>query len=126
MKKVLSLLILTALLSACSSLSPNYSKSPGRIPVVGKRYAGVKTKIRSVDNGEVLFVRGCKLGNNVWLYPGEHTLSVACVAGYPWGSVIDHVDVPLTIKMGYRYELQGRFDNQEPAVDIKEIPVWLD
>ena len=126
MKKVLSLFILNALLSACSTLPSEYSKSPGRTPVVGKRYAGVKTQIRSVDNGEILFVRENKLGNKVWLYPGNHILSVTCVAGYPWGCFIDHVDVPLTVKLGYRYELQGRFDNKEPAVDIKEVPVWLE
>jgi len=126
MKKILPLFVLIALLSACSTLPPQYSKSPGRTPVVGKRYAGVKTKIRSVNNGDVLFVSENKLGNKVWLCPGDYTLSVACMAGYPWGSFIDHVDVPLTVKLGYRYELQGRFDNKEPAVDIQEIPVWLE
>ena len=122
MKKVLSLFILTALLSACSTLTPEYSKSPGKILVEGKRYAGVKTKIRSVDHEDVFN----KPSKEILLYPGDHTLSVACVMGYPWGSVIDHVDVPLTIKMGYRYELQGRFDNEEPVVDVKSIPVWLE
>lgn len=126
MKKVLALLILTALLNACSTLPQDYSKAPGRIPVVGKSYAGVKTMIRSVDNGDVLFVRGNRLGNKLWLYPGDYTLSVVCAAGYPWGSFSDYVDVPLTIKMGYRYELQGRFENKAPAVDIKEIPDWLE
>lgn len=126
MKKVFLLFMLTALLNACSTLPSAYTQSPGRTPVVGKSYAGVKTKIRSVNNGEILFVRGDKLGNEVWLSPGDYTVSVACLQGYPWGSVIDPVDVPLTVKLGYRYELQGRFENKEPAVDIKAIPVWLD
>lgn len=121
MRKI-AILLFAAILSGCATLPPEYAKSPDKSLVIGKTANGVQTQIRSVDDGEVLFVKGYQLGNQVWLSPGPHKLSISCVKVDSWGSMIDHKDISLNVKLNHTYELQASFAGKEPSVAIKEIP----
>jgi hypothetical protein len=120
MKKI-AILMFAAILGGCATLPPECAKSPGKSLVIGKTANGVQTQIRSVDDGEVLFVRGYQLGNKVWLSPGPHKLSISCVKVESWGSIGDHTDISLNVKKDYTYELQASFVGKEPSVTVKEI-----
>lgn len=62
-------------------------------------------QIRSIDGGEILWVRGYHLGDKVWPEPGVHKLSVVCSTSYSWGAITSGTDVDMNIQPGYTYFL---------------------
>lgn len=116
----LTIIILAAMLGGCASLPPEYSKEPGRCLVKGEAVGNVKALIRSVDDGDVLFVRRYNLGNKVWLNPGPHTLSISCVKTESWGSKISHKNILFSAKENHSYGLQAMFQDETPIVLIYE------
>jgi len=73
--------------------------------------------IRSVDGGNILWVRGYHLGDKVWLEPGVHKLSVICSTSYDWGTMTRGVDVDMDIHPGYTYFLAA-----SQIKDTSDIP----
>jgi hypothetical protein len=95
-------------------------------PVTPKRPAWITDlEIRSVDGGEVIWVRGHHLGDKVWLEPGSHTVSVMCRTTYPWGAIISGTDVKIETKAGYdcflaASQLQVASDKPQVTITMKE------
>lgn len=120
MKKII-LLIVAALLTACSSPHVDLSPAPGKCYVETDSSLFVETHIRSIDGVTDLFLDG-ESGDNVWIAPGTHQLTVVCQAKHPWNKLTEDVVVDVELKKGYRYELQAHFDAKTPIVEVKEIP----
>lgn len=79
--------------------------------------------IRSVDGGDILWVRPYHLGGKVWLEPGQHKISVICYTDYSWGTTSRGTDVDLSVKSGCTYSLsasQLKSASDIPYVDAIE------
>ena len=111
------ILLLTLLISGCSSLPPQYAASPTRCLVRGASEGNADVLIRSVDDGAVLWVKGYHLGHEAWLEPGVHKVSVMCSTSTAWGTYSAGTDVEMTIQPGYTY-----FLTTDPIKDISEKP----
>ena len=104
MKKILVLLI-AGLISGCSTLPPQYSASPSRCLVRGVSSGNSDVKIRCVDGGDVIYVRGYHLGHEVWLETGVHKISVMCYANFSWGTHMYGTNVQIDVQPGFTYLL---------------------
>ena len=100
-------LIPILLLSGCSTLPEQYAATPTRSLVKGRSniLTSSEVQIRSVDDGDVIWVNSYHLGNKVWLEPGSHKISVACTSHYTWGSYMVCTDVTIDVQTGYTYFL---------------------
>jgi hypothetical protein len=79
--------------------------------------------IRTVDDGEILWIRGYHLGDKVWLEPGIHKISVMCSTDYSWGTLTRGTDIDLNVKPGCTYFLaasQLKDTADSPHVEVTE------
>jgi len=82
--------------------------------------------IRSVDDGNVLWVHPNRLGDQVRLEPGVHKLSVICSTDYSWGTMSRGPDVDLIVRLGCAYSLatsQLKSMSNIRHVDVTEKPI---
>jgi hypothetical protein len=133
--------LLAVFVSSCSTLPQQYAASANRILVqgvatgkgdafnrfmFGQLVPGEPTgvthvQIRSVDGGDVIWVRGYHLGDKVWLEPGVHKVSVMCCTSYSWGKIMAGTDVDLDVQTGYTYFLAAsalKSASDKPHVEV--------
>jgi hypothetical protein len=103
----LFILFAVALVTGCSALPEKYSASASRCLVQGVSSGDRKVLIRSVDDGEVLWVRGYHLGNKVWVEPGVHKLSLMCEGSHSTGKILIGTEVEIEAVAGYTYYLSA-------------------
>lgn len=108
MKTVLAITALASGVSCTGSLPAAYSNAPGRALVQGETTSSSRVLIRSVDDGEVLWMRGYNLGNKVWLEPGHHKVSVMCVNDTANGSNMGGTEVKVNVQAGAEYLIKAR------------------
>jgi hypothetical protein len=117
----LFILFAVALVTSCSTLPEKYSASASGCLVQGVSSGGRKVLIRTVDDGEVLWVRGYHLGDKVWLEPGIHKLSVMCEGSHASGKIIMGTEVELEVVAGYSYYLSASGPlslSEKPRIEI--------
>jgi len=73
--------------------------------------------IRTVDGGDVIWVRRYHLGDKVWLEPGVHKVSVTCSTSSSWGAYTAGSDVEVDVQAGYTYLLSA-----DPIKSIRDKP----
>jgi hypothetical protein len=120
MKNNVLLLILTAILSGCTTLPVNYAENPEQNLIVGRSCKGVKTLIRSIDDGEILYDKKNKLGDEVWVTPGHHSISVACIKKTRQEPIVEFTTIELNIMTNFYYELRTEFIEGKPNVQVKD------
>lgn len=116
MKTILAIIALASGVS-CSSIPQQYSNAPGRSLVRGETTSGSRVLIRSVDDGEVLWMRGYSLGDRVWLEPGNHKVSVMCVNDTASGSDMGGTEVKINVQSGAEYLIKAR-----PSKNVGDMP----
>lgn len=107
MKTIFAIIALASGVS-CSSIPQQYSSAPGRSLVRGETTSNSRVLIRSVDDGEVLWMRGHSLGDKVWLEPGHHKVSVMCVTDTAFGSDMGGTEVKVHVQSGVEYLIKAR------------------
>jgi hypothetical protein len=114
------LVLLPGLLAGCSSLPEQYSKSPTRSLVQGVLTYDSSVLIRSVDGGPVIWVKGHRLGDKVWLEPGLHKISVMCSTSTTWGAYTTGAEVEVEVERGYSYLITtGPIKNKEEKPQVQ-------
>ncbi len=103
-KAIAASLIFTTF-AACA-ISPAGPEGGGaKILVRGLSKYQTQVLIRSVDGGEILFVRDYELGTEVRVTPGPHEIRVMCLRTTSFGSEIFPGKIELTAKRAYSYFL---------------------
>jgi hypothetical protein len=115
--KKLAIPLLAALISGCSTLPPQYAQAPTRCLVRGVSAGNSSVLIRTVDGGDVIWVRRYHLGDKVWLEPGVHKVSVMCSTTSSWGAYSAGSDVEVDVQPGYTYLL-----STDPMKSIRDKP----
>jgi hypothetical protein len=102
---ILTLLFIAVILCGCSTLPQQYSASPTRCLVQGVSAEDTSVQIRSVDGGNVIYVRSGHIGDRVWLEPGAHKVSVTVSTEYKAGLYTVDADIEVDVQPGYTYFL---------------------
>jgi hypothetical protein len=111
------ILLLAVFISGCSTLPPQYSALPTRCLVKGVSTDDSSVQIRAVDGGDVIWVRRYHIGDEVWLDPGVHKVSVMCSTSMSWGSYTVGTEVEVDVQPGYAY-----FLTTDPIKSISDKP----
>ena len=79
----------------------------------------MRVAIKSIDDGEMLWVGMYELATKALVTPGEHKISVACEFSFPGGKEIIHGDVSIDAETGKSYYLTGKKSKTTDRCDIK-------
>jgi hypothetical protein len=102
---ILTIPFIAAILCGCSTLPQQYSASPTRSLVQGVSAKDTSVQIRSVDGGDIVYVRSGHIGGRVWLEPGIHKVSVTCSTEEKAGLYTVDAEVEVDVQPGYTYIL---------------------
>jgi len=104
---------------SCATLPPQIAKADGRVLVEGSKSSSVHVNIRTVDGGDVLWVRGYRIGNQAWLTPGPHKIGVMCEFFYNWGTkILPGNDVEIDVAQGNTYQLDGAMSSDGEDCEV--------
>lgn len=120
MKSKLFCLILIALMSGCVAVQK--TAKPGQGLLKGVDNSEVKVMIRTIDDGEILWVGSYKLGTTATIEPGLHKVSIMCEFKYSWGQKIIHGQTEIDVKPDTIYIVEGKpsSDDKQCIVTVKE------
>ncbi len=88
----------------CAVAGPARS-GPPLARIEGEDTLATRVMIRTIDDGEVLWVGQYRLGTTAAVPPGPHTIGVMCEFRAAWGSQITPGKVSLTAEAGRTYRL---------------------
>lgn len=115
-----SILVALLLLGACSSLPASIAKQSGKALVKGVDTAPLKVMIRTVDDGDILWLGNYKLGTEAWVDPGIHKVNVMCEFHHSWGNKLLPGNIEIETKEGVVYELMGTAKEKTCAVVVTQ------
>ena len=114
--KNLVLLITIFAISGCASNT--VSRSPGDALLIGENSSSLKVMIRTIDDGEILWVGNYSLGTNAVIAPGEHEVNAMCEFKYSWGTKLVPGNININVQQNTDYELTGRLANDKKSCDL--------
>ncbi len=120
--RFLKFLVAAALasLSACSMSSGPTTPPEGKALVAGEDSSSVRVMIRTIDDGDVLWVDNYQLGTSSAVSPGPHKIGVMCEFKHSWGTKINPGEIIVDAQVGRVYELRGA-----PSADDKKCEVAI-
>jgi hypothetical protein len=113
-------IVFGAFLTGCSSLPQPISKADGKSLVQGTDNQSQRVLIRTLDNGDVLWVGQYQLGTEAWLAPGHHTIGVMCEFHNSWGNELSPGNVEIDVLPQHSYQLTGSPKGQNCVLEVKE------
>jgi hypothetical protein len=75
--------------------------------LVGKDSSDLRVLIRSIDNGDILWVGTYQLDTKAKVVAGAHTVSVMCEFNFGFGKELLPGEVSITVEPGKKYNLDG-------------------
>lgn len=82
-------------------------KEPKKAKLLGEDSSSLKMMIRTVDDGEILWVGSYKLGTKTEVVPGFHKINVMCEFSFSWGTKLLPGDITHDFESGKTYDLSG-------------------
>lgn len=104
-------------LSACAS-SPIIES--GKALVIGADTSSLRVMIRTIDDGEILWVGNYTLGTRALVQPGQRKINVMCEFRHSWGAELKPGNVTIDAVAGSTYDLSG-----SPSSDGKQCNVQV-
>ena len=111
-----SLLAYLALFQSMPGPSATLTEPMARIQGVDS--PAVKVMIRTVDDGEILWVGQYRLGTTTEVMPGTHKFNVMCEFRASWGSRLTPADVIVEVEAGETYWLNARQEGERCVVTV--------
>jgi len=75
--------------------------------LAGANTRSLRVLIRTIDDGEILWVGQYQLATNAAIAPGQHKVNVMCEFNYSWGSSMNPGNVVIDVQSGKTYDLTG-------------------
>lgn len=114
-----TVLLLVGALAACATLPPQIAKDEGKVLVQGVENAEHRVLIRTVDDSDVLWVKGYALGRDAWVASGPHEIGVMCVFLHDWGTrSLPGGTLSIDVKPGRTYRLGGAVSADGEHCDV--------
>ncbi len=108
-----------ALITSCKSTSLEPELDEGLL--IGEDSSDVKVMIRTIDQGQILWVGSYKLGTTAPISIGEHNVSIICEFTYPWGTKLVPGNLNIDVAPDTTYKIKGELsiDDKRCLVSIK-------
>ena len=100
-----------AVLAGCKST--HQATSPDKGLLVGEDSSIVKVMIRKIDEGEILWAGGYKLGTTAPIAIGNHKVSIMCEFTFSWGKKLLPGNLDIDVKPGIIYKVTGKPSSDE-------------
>lgn len=109
---------------ALALLAPSTGLAGQKVRIEGVDSPTVKVMIRTVDDGDILWVGGYSLGTKASVSPGSHKLSVMCEFRQSWGSRLSPGQITIEAEAGKTYRLTGAEgpDSGDCVVTVSVVP----
>lgn len=108
-----------ALLAGCTTMMAPKTAESGKGLLIGANTSSIRVLIRTIDDGEVLWVGNYQLAGHTSVKPGTHKVGVMCEVTTAFGKLIKPSDVVIDIQVGKVYDLIGKLskDGQKCVVE---------
>jgi hypothetical protein len=106
MRSKFLILFVLALFLGCKSTPQQASPNEGLL--TGEDSSNVKVMIRKIDEGEILWSSGYKLGTTAPIETGQHSVSIMCEFTFPWGTKLLPGTLDIDVKAGTTYQVSGK------------------
>lgn len=77
--------------------------------------------IRTIDDGEILWVGTYQLGTEASTEPGTRNVNVMCEFIHDWGKEMTPGDVVIEVEAGKTYALEGKKSGKKCDVSVKAV-----
>ena len=101
-------LIISVLAFFVGCKSTPQQASPNEGLLVGEDSSNVKVMIRKIDEGEILWSGGYKLGTTSPIQTGKHSVSIMCEFTFSWGAKLLPGTLEIDVKAGTTYKISGK------------------
>ena len=105
-RSLTALSILAAGLAHAQAIDYLKQGSAGDIRVSGEKRGGLQVFIRTVNDSDLLWTRGYRLGRKAWVGPGANKLTVMCEFKFRGGQNLVPGEVDFSAEEGKEYEVQ--------------------
>ena len=113
------------LFPSCASLPESVKREDGRVLIQGGSKYGTKVLIRSIDDGDILFIHSYELGDRAWVDPGEHDISVMCNSSFPGGYTLAPGDITFEAKPNFDYTIRpasAHGESRRCSIEVDKSP----
>lgn len=91
----------------------------GKAKLHGEDSSSIKVMIRTIDDGEILWVGNYKLDTKAEVVPGSHKINVMCEFRFSWGTKLLPGDITLEFEAGKIYDLVGTASADETRCEVQ-------
>lgn len=110
--------IVTILLIISGWASDAYSRGKGEAQLIGENSSNLKVMIRTIDNGDILWVGNYKLGTKASVKLGVHNINAMCEFKYSWGTKLVPGDITINIESDAKYKITGQLSKDEKRCEL--------
>jgi len=119
------LFFLTLIFAISSYTSSSASESTGDALLIGEDSPSLKVMIRTIDDGEILWVGNYTLDTKAVVAPGEHIVDAMCEFRYSWGTKMAPGKININAQSNTDYKITGLLSDDERScklsVSIKQV-----
>ena len=105
-QSLMALSILVVSLAHAQAIDYLKKGSAGDIRVSGEKRGGLQVFIRTVNDSDVLWTRGYRLGRKAWIGAGANKLTVMCEFKFRGGQNLVPGEIDFSAEKGKEYEVQ--------------------
>ncbi|EIW90569.1 hypothetical protein AGRI_01830 [Alishewanella agri BL06] len=110
--------LIISILAAASCASNSVSRKPGDALLIGENSSTLKVMIRTIDDGEILWVGNYTLGTRAVVAPGEHKVNVMCEFKFSWGIKMVPGNIQINAQSSTDYKITGRLSSDEKSCNL--------
>jgi len=115
---VKTIALIISMLSIASCASNSISRKPGDALLIGENSSSLKVMIRTIDEGDILWVGSYTLGTSAIIEPGNHKVNVMCEFKFSWGTKLVPGNIQINTQSNTDYKITGRLSSDEKSCDL--------